>query len=196
MILDEIEGTEELVAALEDKQAFALLRSLNNAVKTGLLPLDLDVALLQRIIDEDFGSREIQALTNGFEQEARFELLAARFEARAEATGNDHFVENAERARDRGASQKEKFLARLDGPGSDAETGAREAAREAAGQAVREAARAQAKGAATEAAQGQAQEVAGETAREAAQSQAQEAAGETARENARENARGRGRGLQ
>jgi predicted nucleic acid-binding Zn-ribbon protein len=134
-ILDEIEGTEELVAAMSDKQVFALYRSLNNAIQTGLLPLDLDVEMLQRIVDENLGNREIQALTNGFEQEARFEMLAMRFEAKAEATGDDQFLDKADRARGKGAAQKEKFLARLDGPGHSATS---EAATAAAKQALEE----------------------------------------------------------
>jgi hypothetical protein len=114
-ILAEVQGTEEFVAQLDDQQVFAVNRALHNAVQSGLLPLDIDLDLLQRIVAEDFGNREIQALTHAFELEARFERRAARFEAKADATGNDTFQDHADRARAQGAALKEKFLARLDG---------------------------------------------------------------------------------
>ena len=127
------EANEQFVADLSDSQVVALNRSLNNAVHSGL-QLHFDLDLLQRIIDEDLDNRGIQALTHALELEARFEQHAARFEAKAEATGNDKFLDKADQMRDRGDALKQKFIDKID----VAEEAAHEAAREAANTAKRE----------------------------------------------------------
>jgi len=119
-----------------------LNRSLNNAVHSGLT-LDFDLDLLQRIIDEDLGHRDIQTMITALELEARFAQHAARFEAKAEATGNDRFADHAARMEDRGAALREKFLDRI-----DAADASHEAVNEAAGDAVQEVAANEAKQAA------------------------------------------------
>jgi hypothetical protein len=88
----EIALTAELVEQLSAKQVHALNSSLNNAYKTGLLPLELDSASLQRILDGDFGVREIHALTMAYEAEARFDAITARLESRYDETGREHFA--------------------------------------------------------------------------------------------------------
>jgi len=129
----EIAKTGELVGELSAKQVHDLNASLQNARKTGLLPLDLDAEQLQAILDGDYGTREIHALTNAYEQEARFDQLALRFVERFEATGRDHFQDQADRFAARGDEQKEKFLEKIDRfVEQDAQREAREAAKEAA----------------------------------------------------------------
>ena len=135
-IEEEIAQTGVLVGELSAKQVRDLNASLQNARKTGLLPLDLDVAHLEAILDGDYGTREIHALTSAYEQEARFDRLAMRFVERYEATGRDHFEEQAERFEARGDAQHEKFLEKLDRfEAQDAAAAAREAAKEAAAEA-------------------------------------------------------------
>ena len=78
-IVDEIEGTEEFVANLDEDLVFALNRARHPAVQTDLLPLDIDLDLLSRITAEDLGNGEIQALTRGFRFQERFNRKAADF---------------------------------------------------------------------------------------------------------------------
>jgi hypothetical protein len=168
----EIDGTREFVDGLDDDQAFALNRSLNNASKSGLLPLDIDLDVLSRIVDENLANGEIQQLTHAYEMEARFERLAARFDAKG-----DGFEDQADRARSKGADSKQKFLCRI-GDGCDsgddgtstaqavAEDAASELARNAVGETMRDVARSDLKGAARKAAATAAQEAAKEAAEE------------------------------
>jgi hypothetical protein len=174
-INEEIDGTEEFVDGLDDRTVFALNRSLNNAVRTGLLPLDIDLDELNRIVDEDFGNGEIQQLTQAFEVEARFEQLAARFDAKAEATGRDQFAVNADRARNRGQERKDSFLDRIGDGGDEGPTPVEvsEVASDAAAQAA-------------ETASEQASEAVGAVAQETAAEQAEATVGEIAREVAQQ----------
>ena len=90
---------EMLVENLSPEQVFALNRSLNNAVNSGLLLfMDVDAADLQDLLNYD--DRQINAFTKAYEEEAKFL-------ARAEATGNERFLQKAE-------NQKDKFLARIE----------------------------------------------------------------------------------
>ncbi len=127
-ILDEIALTGELVGELSDKQVQALNAALHSAYKTGLLPFDIDAALLQRIIDEELGVGPIHQLVTAYAQEARFLQLAARFDAKALETGQEQFAEQAERAREKGASEFDKFVDKVDAASARAE--AREALQE------------------------------------------------------------------
>jgi hypothetical protein len=145
------EATVEFVANLSDEQVIALNRALNNTRHNGLQP-DWDLAVLQRIIDEDLSNGEIQQLVHGFELAARFEQHATRFEAKAEATGNDAFLDKADRMRERGQTLQDKFETRI---GAQA---AREAAADAAADEVQQVAKNEAKKAAREAAREAAQE--------------------------------------
>ena len=112
------------LADLSPEQVFALNRSLNNAVKSGLV-IDYtsveNLALLQRIIDEDLDTRQIHFLTKALEQEAKFLQIYAR-------TGNAAF-------QDKAASARDKFVAKIDNTGSPSLEGedlSEEAARQAA----------------------------------------------------------------
>jgi hypothetical protein len=182
-INEEIDGTEEFVDNLDDRTVFALNRSLNNAVRTRLLPLDIDLDELNRITDEDFGNGEIQQLTQAFETEARFERLATRFDAKAEATGREQFTVNAERARNRGQERKESFLDRI-GDGNDVGPTAAEVS--SAAVEVASAAASDAAAQAAEDASEQAAEAVGAVAQETAAEQAEATVGEIAREVAKQ----------
>lgn len=132
----ELALTAELVGELSAKQVHDLNAALQNARPTGLLPLDLDAAQLQAILDGGYGTREIHALTQAYESQARFERLALRFVERFDATGRPHFAGQAARFEARGEAQSEKFLTKLDRfAAQDAAQAAREAAREAAAEA-------------------------------------------------------------
>jgi hypothetical protein len=123
----QVGGATGLVDQMSDDQVFALNRALNNAAHNGLGPLAFDPALLQRIIDEDLGTKEIQTLTHAVELHARFDQHADRFDAKADASGDARFSDKADAMRDRGAALEGKFLARLD-PSDDAADAAAEAA--------------------------------------------------------------------
>jgi hypothetical protein len=132
----EIAQTAELVGELSAKQVHDLNAALQSARQTDLLPLDIDAAQLQAILDGGYGTREIHALAQAYESKARFERLALRFLERFDATGRPHFADQAERFDAKGAAQSEKFLAKLDRfAAQDAAQAAREAAREAAAEA-------------------------------------------------------------
>ena len=122
---EEIEKTGLLVGELSDEQVFAMKRKLNGAIASGLLPLGIDSQHLQEILDGDFGKVRINAFLTAFQQRAIFERHAVRFEAKAAASGDSRFQDNADAMRDRGERQFDKFQDKAD------EIGAREAAKEA-----------------------------------------------------------------
>lgn len=113
-ILDEIALTGELVDQLSDKQVQALNSALHSSFKTGLLPFDIDSDWIQRILDEDLGTGPIHQLVHAYAQEARFERLAASFDAKSLDAGDDKFAVQAERAREKGAAEYDKFVAKVD----------------------------------------------------------------------------------
>ena len=182
MINEEIDGTEEFVENLDDRTVFALNRSLNNAVRTGLLPLDIDLDVLNRITDEDLGNGEIQQLTHAFETDARFERLAARFDAKAEASDNDQFASHAERARNKGQERKNSFLDRIGDGGDDVGAMPVEEVTTAVSAAVADAA--------ADSASEQASTAVGAAAQEAAAEAAEATVGEIARELAKQKGNG------
>jgi hypothetical protein len=129
----ELALTAELVNQLSAKQVHDLNAALQNARKTGLLPLDLDAAQLQAVLDGSYGTREIHALIDAYEARARFDRVALRFVDRYAATGNPHFQAQADRFAAKGLAQEAKFLAKLDRfAAQEARQEAREAAHEAA----------------------------------------------------------------
>jgi hypothetical protein len=114
----EIDGLSELIAQLNDDQADALIRSLRNAVASGLV-LPLDAAMLQSVIDGGYDKHQINALTQAFEQEARFMAKSDRAAAReaelgiaADADASAEMTKFEAKA----ASQKSKFMAKIDEP--------------------------------------------------------------------------------
>jgi hypothetical protein len=174
----EIDETTALIDQLSDEQVFALNRNLNNALKSNL-DLEYDAAMLQPIIDGDYNKHQINAYTQGLEQEARFLSKADRFQERYDETGNEGFLSKVDRFTDWAAAQRDKFMSKVDrfadedaggmdgaamdtaslvGPGrSDLASGA---AKNAAKQAARAAARDAAKQAAKDAASKEARRVA------------------------------------
>ncbi|MGH8658591.1 MAG: hypothetical protein ACREV4_09005 [Gammaproteobacteria bacterium] len=104
---------ETQLEALSDEQVFALNRSLNNAVSSGL-NVDIDSEHLQDVIDGDYDGRQINALTKALEEEAKFTKLSDKFQDKYEASGNERFLEHSERMLDKGVQQKEKFLSKID----------------------------------------------------------------------------------
>lgn len=104
----EIHATMRLVAQLDDPSALALRQSLERAARAELLPLDIDAAELQRIVDEKLAPGEIAQLAHAYALEARFERVARRFDARG-----DGFEEHAARARRRGVESRQRFLSRI-----------------------------------------------------------------------------------
>jgi hypothetical protein len=135
----EIAATAALVQQLSDKQVHALNSALNNAYKTDLLPLELDAAQLQRILDGNYGVREIHALTMAYEAEARFNGIADRFESRYEDTGREHFAARADAFEAKADVMAAKFEGKLERfEEQNAARDAREAAHDAAHEAGQE----------------------------------------------------------
>ncbi len=161
--LDETQVTA-FVESLSDEQVFAMNRSLNNAVNSGL-EIEYDMELLQKIVDEDYNKQQINSLTQALEQEARFL-------SKYEETGDEKFLFKAER-------QKEKFLAKTDwfGGMKDVMKGdvSKEAAREAR-QAAKNSAKDAAKSAVKDAAKSAARDAAKLAAKDAAKGAAKSAA--------------------
>lgn len=176
-----------LVEDLSDEQVTAFNRSLNNSLHNQF-PVNLDADILQAALDGEFDKVQINFLTKAYEEEAKFLSLAERFKAKAEETGDDTFLKQADRMTVKAENSREKFLARIDSDSIDREQQdeARQASNEQAHEA-REAAR-DARDTAKEAAQ-EAREAAKEAAKEA-----REVAREEARENAKENAKARNGG--
>jgi hypothetical protein len=198
---EELAVVSTQVQDMPEDTLFAFNRSLNNAVAQGLV-VDLDSEEIQTALDGAYDKRQINALTKALEEEAKFMNRAQFFEDKAEETGDERFLEKAERMESRAEAQREKFLARIDryenidedeiefeGDEDLASDGlmtaeAREEAKEARDEA-REAAK-EARDEAREAAK-EARDEAREAAKEA-RDEAREAAKE-ARDDARENAR-------
>jgi hypothetical protein len=114
----EIQSLTDLVAQMSDEQVFALNRSLNNSLASGLL-LTLDAGLLQRVIDGDYDKQEVNALLQGLEQESRFLAKRDRFEERVAARGNEESSSQTDqmaRMEAKAETQKTKFFAKIDDP--------------------------------------------------------------------------------
>jgi len=94
-----LQGQLDYLNALSAPQVFALNRNLNNTLHNGLVR-NLDQALLDSILNEDFDKHQINFLILGLEKEAIFL-------AKYEETGNEKFLIKAE-------TEKAKFLAKVD----------------------------------------------------------------------------------
>lgn len=180
----EIADAEALIAELSAEQLHALNKFLNDTNNNGR-GVFLDAEHLRLIIDEGYGDREIRLLTKALEEEYKFTRFANRARDRAEATGNDKFLEREQRFLDRADGQKNKFLDRIgdttaevttEGSSrfslttdalSDARDEARDDARDEARDEARHAARDAARGAARDEARGQARAAARLAARDA-----------------------------
>lgn len=160
----EIADAEALIAELSEEQLHALNKFLNDTYNNGR-GVFLDAEHLQLIVDEGYGDTEIRLLTKALEEEYKFTHFAERAAEKAEATGNDKFLEQEQRFLDRADEQKNKFLARIgDTTGdvttevtteaslttdavSDIKNEAKHAAKDAARDAAKDAARGQIKAA-------------------------------------------------
>jgi hypothetical protein len=179
----EIAETETLIGELSDEQVFALNRSLNNALASKL-GLAYDAAMLQPIVDGDYNKQQVNAYTQGLEQEARFLGKADRFQAKYEETGNEGFLGKVERFTNWAGAQKDKFMSKVDRFADEPETTGGDpladsstvfddsvtgggAAKNAAKQAAKAAARDAAKQAAKDAASKEARRVARAAAKDA-----------------------------
>lgn len=183
--------TAALVEELSDDQVVALNRSLNNAVSSKLI-VNIDAEHLQTILDGEYDKRQIMALTTGLEGEARFTSKAAWFEDKAEETGNDKFLEKAERFREKAATQKDKFLSkaeRFGGTGDNAGGMAAQSAKDAAKLASKDAAKGNAKSAAKTSAKNAAKLAAKDSAKSAAKDASKSAAKNAAKDAAKEQAK-------
>jgi hypothetical protein len=109
----EQEIIEEQVEAMTDDQVFAMNRSLNNTLSNGLI-LMMGSEDVMRILDENFNAKQINAFTKAFEAEAIFLRQAAKFDEKFAATGKGQFQLNADRAVAKAATEKEKFLGKVD----------------------------------------------------------------------------------
>jgi hypothetical protein len=187
---------KELIADLSPEQVFAYNRSLNNAIESGLLPY-LDSDLLERSLGADLNRKQINAVTQALEQEARFAMKAERLRDRAEETGNDRLLAKADKMEDRGEAQKEKFLARVSGSADSDRTRSdlREEGRMQARVVAKNVAKQEARRTARENAREEARVASrdGSEAREATRTAKREAI-QLARATAREEARANGRG--
>ena len=167
---------EERVAAfvesLSDEQVFAMNRSLNNAIKSGL-PMVYDMDLLEKIVENDYGKKEINAITKALEQEARFTALA-------EKTGNEKFL-------DKSLAHKNKFLRKADSSLVDeaVQVSARQSAKESAKYSAKQASKHSAKMMAKQSAKESARQAAKETAKGVAKQAAKESAKQAAKDSAK-----------
>ena len=146
----------ETIAGLSPEQVFALNRSLNNAVHNGLLAKmqDYDLEMLLAVLDGNYTKQQINALTQAYEQEARFM-----------AKGMD----------DKALMQKTRFLAKVEAKAAATEV-AKSSAKGAAKAASKEAAKSAAKEAAKNAAKQAAKTAAKQAAKTAAKEEAKKAA--------------------
>jgi hypothetical protein len=117
------------VGKLSDKQVQAFNNALHSSIQRGLLPFPIDSDLLQRAIDEGFGTGQIHHLVTAFRQEAQFERLALRFDDKYTTADKEIFLASADRARAKGAAEFDKFMAKVDAASARAE--AKEAAQQA-----------------------------------------------------------------
>jgi hypothetical protein len=106
---DEAEAFEAEVRDLveneyTDEQVVALNRALNNTLNNGIVPL-LGSEELQRIVDEDFNSKQIHEFVKAYREEAKFLAKAERFEE-----GSKQYTKAVEKAE----KQKGKFLGKVE----------------------------------------------------------------------------------
>jgi len=178
----DLDALADLVGELSEEQVTALIRSLTNAYASGL-SLALDPALMQQIVDGDYDRHDIQALTQGLEQEARFLEKRDRFATRAAARTESGKPGGGqmERFEAKATAEKDKFMAKIEEPDVEAvdtttadalitdavSDAVEDAAREAAKETGRDAAKQAAKAEARMLAKATAQEVAKQTGKRA-----------------------------
>jgi hypothetical protein len=127
----ELTAITEQVDQLSDDQVRGLNQQLNNVVVKGVT-VDIDSEDLQMVLDGDYNFQQINAFTKAFEEEAKFNRHAKKFEEKSEEEGGEKFLDQVDKMIERSDSQKEKFLAKIDGfegkgaPGTDALTSAQQ----------------------------------------------------------------------
>ncbi len=144
-IEQEIDRTEMLVDEMSDAQVFAMNRNFNSAISSGLLPLFVSADDLAEVVARDFDKRQINAFARSFMHRARFDRHAARFEAKAEATGDARFEAKAERADAKGEEMFDRVqskIDRFDGGAASGQSAGKDAAKSAARDAAQQAAKA------------------------------------------------------
>jgi len=99
---------------LTEEEVIALNRSLNNAINNGLIDTVDTQSILDAVVDGDLNKQQVNALTKAYEEEAKFQKLANKFELKAEESGNDKFLNQAERMENKASFQKNKFLSKVD----------------------------------------------------------------------------------
>jgi hypothetical protein len=131
--LAETTGHPELAAELSDEQVFVFHRALKDSASNGLIE-DLDADAPTEALEADLDPRQIRHAMQALEQKARFLRQAERFQQRSDATGQEQFPANAERATEQAQTGHDEFMAGAqDQAGSgDPEAAAREHARAAA----------------------------------------------------------------
>lgn len=96
------------LAELTDDQVIALNRSMNGW-SNNAFDMDLPEGLLARILEDGLNAQQIRLVLKGAQEEAKFNTLADRMAEKAEQTGNPKMLEQADKLRQQGSSQKEKF---------------------------------------------------------------------------------------
>ncbi|RMF09904.1 MAG: hypothetical protein D6763_06925 [Alphaproteobacteria bacterium] len=100
------------VRDLPEDTLLAFSRALNNAINSGLI-VDIDSEHIQAALDGAYDRLQIRALVKALEEEAKFARRARFFTEKAEATGDQRFLEKAERLRALGEARKEQFMERI-----------------------------------------------------------------------------------
>lgn len=191
VIQTEFSDTAAFVEGLSEEQVFALNRSLNNAVKSGLVT-DIDSEDLAQLAGAN--KHQINAFTQAFEQEARFSLKADKFDAKYDESGNEKFLEMSARMISKAEIQKEKFLNKLtnffESPSATAGSIARTEAKISAKGTARDSSKKIAKTKASVSAKKVAKDISKKLAKSTAKETAKTTAKETAKAAAKDNAKG------
>lgn len=144
--------------ALTDEQVFAISRSLNGSVNNNF-DVALSEELLAQLISGELNDKQVMFAVRAETEAAKFNQLADKMEEKG-------LTDQADRMRDRGTAQYDRFNGMVGGFAEDASTEARGAAQSAARLAARDTARDNARGGARENARENAKNNANENARD------------------------------
>lgn len=202
---------ETQVGEMSDDQVIAMNGSLNNTLHNGRVPV-ISSDDVMRLLDGNYNTEQIEAFTKAYEAEANFVLKSDAFAAKYDATGKQQFLRNADRFDAKAATEKAKFLGKVDRlatpdempppdtdpmvealAGSEMQSAARDAARDLARDTAR-AAEKEARHLAKGAGQAAAKDSANELAKHAAKSQAREEAKQLAKAERGNEGRGLAKG--
>lgn len=183
---DERTATSDVIDNLSDEQVSALNQFLNDSYHNGRV-VNLDAEQLQAIIDDEYSTADIKWLTKGLEEEAKFSSFADRAEEKADETGNDKFLDQADRFDAKAESQKTKFHDRIE---ATTESEMEETMSAVTTESIKQETKDTAKGLAKQEAKDEARGQAVAEARKLAKETAKEAAKENAKEEAKSHAKG------